>query len=392
MKITLLAQRYYPSFGGVETYLRNLSRALVDLGHTVTIVSGATKDDQPEIEEHEGATIHRFPATRSKIRCRAWFVRNVSLFRSADIIQVSNTLMLEYLRNMLAPFIDSSRVFLTRHGMSGKYPVPDTERQRAQRAQKWVAGIVHDGRFIERWLDVKPNLCPDQGLFPLADDITQQKEPPPNSAIFIGRLEPDTGISMYVDSIRILNESNRLPAKPFELHVYGNGSLKESLEERIGRERLPVIFHKPTPAARDQIPKHCFAFVDGRMAIVEAYARRRTVIAAYTNPWKKDYLCGETFSPYLIATDSPVAHAQRVLELINDPEQRQFRVNNAFKYARDLSWTATAEQFVNLWVSKCPKLATSKPSVTKKTNTTSAQRPKTSPEPELVEVGACHRD
>lgn len=349
MNILFLTQHYWPGFGGVETYVRNLAGALIELGHQVTVVTGATADDQVECEEYDGVRIHRYPATRSKIRCRAWFVKNALLFRSAEVIHVSNTLMVEYLRDMLGPFINWSRVFLTRHGMSGQFPVPDSERTRARRSQKWVAGVVHDGRFIERWLDVKPDLCPEQGLFPVADEIAPVQEPPPHSAIFIGRLEPDTGITDYIESTRLINEKL---ATPFSLHVYGQGSLKAHLLHRAEQLRAPVVFHEPTPDARERIAEHCFAFVDGRMAIHEAFARRRAVIAVYRNPWKRDYLCGETFSPYLVAVDSPEAHARRVVELATCPMERLSLSANAFEYARTLNWRRTAEAFLELWQSR----------------------------------------
>ena len=42
--------------------------------------------------------------------------------------------------------------------------------------------MVLDGHFIEKWLGVRPDCVPDQGLWPEADDIPEVPEPPPDSA------------------------------------------------------------------------------------------------------------------------------------------------------------------------------------------------------------------
>lgn len=349
MKILFFAHRYWPSIGGVEKYVRHLAIAMLGRGHQVTVVAGDTQGGLPEFECMDGMAVHRFPACRSPMRCRLWLWRRRALFSSADVIQVSNTHMLEYLWRMLGPCLDRRKIFLTRHGFGGIYPVPDEERRRAKRSLQLAAGFVHDGVFIARWLGVPADATPPQGIMPSANELPFVPEPPPTSAIYIGRLEPDTAIQVYVDGIRELTNVHR---RPMTLHVYGDGSLLPTLRAQVADQQLPILLHGPMPNAQDQFSRHCFAFVDGRMAIQEAMARRRAVIAAYQNPLRRDYVSAESFSPHLVAVENGSELAAQVIRLIDHPEERSTQTTQAYAYARTLSWDATANAFENLWTSR----------------------------------------
>jgi len=359
VKIAFFVHRFYPHVGGVEKYVHELARALLQLGHQVVVVAGKHLPNLPERDEYEGIAIRRFPALRSPLRCRLWLWRNVSLFTGADVVQVSNTHMLELFWRMLCPLVDARKVFLMRHGTACVYPLPDHHRTRAQRAQGLAAGVVHDGRFIEKWLDVVPDLCPDQGLRPRAEELAPVAEPPPHRAVYVGRLEPDTGIQTYVEAVALLNRKrlvNRGGANgfsehpgPFELDVCGDGSLMSELRSRVARESLPVRLYGWVPDAQRRISEACFALVDGRMAIQEAMARRRLVIAAYHHPLKRDYICGESYSPHLVAVGSAEEAARALQRFAAHREERQAIVERAWHYTCNLDWQRTARSFLDLW-------------------------------------------
>ncbi len=359
MRILFFVHRYWPSLGGVETYVHELGRALIKLGHEVDVVAGAHVHGLPPAESHEGISIHRFPAQRSPLRCRLWFWRRRGLFARADVINVSNTHMLEYYWRMIGLLVTRWNVFLTRHGMAFIHPVPESHKCRAFRAQKLAVGTAHDGRFIEKWLGVKPDACPDQGLSPPADELEPVPEPSPGSAVYIGRLEPYTGIRTYLDAVARLNRRRR---EPFELNIYGDGSLMPELRALVARDSLPVRLHGKTPDAQRHIADSCFAFLDGRMAVQEAMARRRLVFAAYGDPLRRDYVAGESFSPYLITVANGAELGDRVSHFIDHPDERSRMVARAFEHARSLSWDRTARAYVSLWEDRltrpgvCPSL------------------------------------
>ncbi len=346
MRIAFFVHRYWPVVGGVEIYMQRLARALISMGHTVDVVTSASREDLPERDSHEGVSIYRFPALRSALRCRLWIVRNIGLFRRADVVHVSNTHMLEYFWRMVGPLVDRRKVFLTRHGMSYIHPVPEWEKRRAVRSLRLASGVVHDGAFIEKWLGVKPDICPDQGLWPAADTLTPVPEPGPDRAVYVGRLEPDSGIRMYLEAVRILTKAR---GRVFRLDAYGDGSLAVELAERAEREGLAVTFHGRVANAQNRITDGCFAFIDGRMAMQEAMARRRLVLAAFTDPLKEDYVGTEPFSSYLVAAGTGADLAERVIHFMDHPEQRRALVDRAFAHARTLTWERTAESYVGLW-------------------------------------------
>ncbi|MBU0718944.1 MAG: glycosyltransferase, partial [Planctomycetes bacterium] len=211
----------------------------------------------------------------------------------------------------------------------------------------------HDGCFIEKYLGVKPDLCPDQGLSPSADEMTPLPEPDPTSAVYIGRVEPDSGIRIYLDAVRRLTTEQ---GRDFRLHVYGDGSLMPELRDLVARESLPVIFHGWVLDAQRHITDSCFAFIDGRMAIQEAMARRRLVLAAYVNPLKHDYVAGEAFGPYLVPVATGAELAERVAHFIDHPHERAALVEKAYEHARTLTWSRAAETYVSFWQERlaCP--------------------------------------
>ncbi len=333
----------------MEKYVHELSNALATKGHHSIVIAGAHEEGLPEHEFRENVELYRFPAHRSPLRCRVWLWRHVSIFRSADIVNISNTHMLEYFRRMLGPMVPRRKIFLIRHGMKCQFPVPQDDKKRAVRSCRHVAAVAHDGEFIEKWLGVKPDLCPLQGLNPRAEDITAVTAPPPDSAIYIGRLEPDTGIRIYVDAVRRLKEEHSMP---FRMDVFGDGSLRAELESTIARYKLPIRLMGRVPNAQDRIEDYGFAFIDGRMAIQEAMARRRLVFAAYVDPLKYDYVGTEAFSPFLVRVGGGSELARQVLHFIENTKGRDYLVEQAYRFACTLDWHKTAESYLAMWQSR----------------------------------------
>jgi glycosyltransferase involved in cell wall biosynthesis len=351
MRIVFMTSRYWPAIGGVEKYMHRLCQAFLQMGHAPVIVTGAHQDGLADHEEYEGVPVFRYPATRSPMRCWWHLTRLRPLFLSADVIHISDVWTLEYFYRMLAWTLPRKPLFLTRHGMSYRCPVPETEKTRAIRSLSLVDGVVHDGCFIETWVGVKADCVPNQGLYPEADDLPEIPEPPPDRATFVGRIEPDSGIGIYVDAIGILRRKHGLNIR---LDAYGDGSMMSQLRSKIEREQLPVTMHGWRRDAQERVTDGCFAFIDGRMAMQEAMARRRLVVAAYVDPLKRDYVNGEPFSPYLVSGGDAETIADHVAHFARHDTERHELTRRAFEHARTLSWQKTACQYMELW-EKAPR-------------------------------------
>ncbi len=348
MRIVFLVNRYWPSVGGVERYVAALAAALVGRGHEVTVVAGAHAPGLPASELHEGVAIRRFPAMRSPARCWAALLGMRRVFSEADIVHLCDTQMLDYYGRMVGWLMPARPVFMTMHGMSCVYPVPDGEKRRAARARSLVAGLIHDGAFIGKWLDVTPDVIAPQGLSPKADALPRMPEPAQPSACYVGRLAEDMGVSLYLDAVRILRDEYdcTLP-----LHVYGAGPLEAELRRTSDAQILPVTFHGHVPNAQDRLAEHTLALVSGRMAIHEALARRRAVVAAYCNPIRRDYVETEAFSPFIATGGDGATLAAQVYRLLTDADARRDVVERGFEHVRPLSWDRTADAYLALWTS-----------------------------------------
>ncbi len=346
MEICIVPYRYWPEIGGVEKYVHRLCGAFRELGHHVTVVTPAHRLGLPEHEIYEGIEVYRYAGYRSAIRAWWELLKLRPVFASADVVHVSDTCMLEQYWRSVGWTLQRKPLFLTRHGMSYVCPVPEQEKKRAIRGQRMVDGIVHDGCFIEPWLGVDADCVPNQGLYPEAKDFPYVPEPLPNSAAFVGRLEPDSGIALYINSVKCLQEQYGIS---LTLNVYGDGTMRSELEANVKRDGLAVFFHGWQADAQERVADNCFAFVAGRMAMQEAMARRRLVVAAYVDPLKRDYVTGEPFSPHLVYGGNAKEIAEHVAYFVKNECQRRQKTEAAFEYANGLSWVKTAQAYLELW-------------------------------------------
>ena len=66
MRILRVAQKLYPEVPGGGTYhVHAMSRDQAAMGHDVTVLTVGTESDRPHVEEREGYTVVRYPATLS---------------------------------------------------------------------------------------------------------------------------------------------------------------------------------------------------------------------------------------------------------------------------------------------------------------------------------------
>ena len=135
----------------------------------------------------------------------------------------------------------------------------------------------------------------------------------------------------------------------FTFDVYGGGTLEAELRSRAEAGYLPVRFHGWVENAQEKLSDACFAFVPGRLAIQEAMARKRLVIATYVNKLRRDYVADEPFSPHLLIGASAEEIAQHVARMTVEHDERKRLTNDAFEYARTLTWEHTAREYLAVW-------------------------------------------
>src|SRR6185369_5906487 len=88
MKILFLSRRFYPDIGGVEKHVFEISKRLVQKGHTITII---TESQNPTQKKHDtGITVFHMPAfkegKKKKLLIWQWLLRNHQIIQDADIV------------------------------------------------------------------------------------------------------------------------------------------------------------------------------------------------------------------------------------------------------------------------------------------------------------------
>ena len=90
MKILMLSAEYLPKIGGMAAHVHHLSRALISLGHTVTVVtSSPSSDTRLDVERNEGLTVYRPHYIRTG---RRWqnIIRRTSATKQAMVMAESD--------------------------------------------------------------------------------------------------------------------------------------------------------------------------------------------------------------------------------------------------------------------------------------------------------------
>jgi len=194
------------------------------------------------------------------------------------------------------------------------------------------------GDYLEKWYKTKADLVTYGGIFVF---------PPPRRSrgrclatsevfsplVFIGRLEEDTGLAVYLKALDFLK---------YKILFLGDGKLwKEA--EKYGKVWGFVKNVRP------YILKSHFVFTSGYLSILEAMACRRLVFAVYDNPLKEDYLKMTPFSRWIIIERNPKGLVEKVKYYLEHPEEERKIVDKAYNWAKKQTWEEVTELYLRLW-------------------------------------------
>ena len=319
MLILFLTRRYLPHIGGVETHLERISAILVKQKHRVMIV---TEQDDPRELLHEivdGVEVWRI-ANPSKLKIWLWLLQHVNLFFAANVVHIHDVFF------WILPFYPlfmAKKLTITFHGYEA--PGPLTKRQIFWHwlASKMCEANICIGDFHKKWYHVKPTVVSYGGV----DAVVPAKKRLNDAAIFVGRLESDTGISAYLEALKIADHK-------IHLDVYGDGSLKNAAAN--------VTFHGFVKDATQHFPKYEVVFASQYLSILQALAAGCTVIAFADTPIKKDYLEMTPFAQWITIAKTP-AEIAAALSAPAAPSP------DAIAWAQSQTWQKLTDQYLDLW-------------------------------------------
>lgn len=337
----MLCRLYLPHIGGVERHVHAIAAEAAKDGHTVTII---TTLHEPELsyiqhdfwqgEMSDQVRILRIPIMQShpileRVSIWSWMVRHSGLFFQADRIHIHDVFFWIWPIRLLFPW---KKMFLTFHGFeAGKTITSKAIRARGV-AARLTQGNICVGAWIEKWYKTKPTCVTYGGSTLLVSSKRKGR-----TAIFVGRLEEDTGI---LNAIEFAKKHHVM------LDIFGDGPLKERVLKLI----RGISWIQYCGVSKDDalFVEYQYAFVSSYLSILEAMQQRTLVIAFAVDALKADYLASHPMvSAMVIARNS--TELESWVERLNQEDEDRM-VEQAHTWAVSQTWKSVYDTcYAPLW-------------------------------------------
>lgn len=336
MNILFFTRLFYPHIGGVEKHVYEISKILIREGHSVIVVTEQYEKNIKLIEKLEGIKIYRIPALNDnwlkKFQIWKWIWNNRFLIEKADIVHCQDVFFW-YLPFRFLYFNKS--IFTTFHGYES-YPLKLKAIFMHKISERLSMGNICVGNFIKKWYGTKSNYVTYGGV-----NITKSKKlkvENSEGAVFIGRLDEQTGILTYSETVKLIRK--KIPNFKFE--IIGDGKFRKE----IGKVFKVLGFQKNP---EKYFTNYRFAFVSRYLSILEAMMAKRLVFAVYDNPLKEDYLRMTPFAKLINIVNSKNELSEKVLYFLKNSEEEKIMVDKAFEWVKTKSWEALTKSYLLLW-------------------------------------------
>lgn len=334
-RVLMLAPSFAPRRGGVEKHVLRVSRELVAAGLEVRVATPRWDEGWPVEEEVEGLPVLRLSRDRrTGSRALGEWVRWAEVVHTHDAYPFLKYYLPYRLRRRRPPTV------VTFHGYEA-YPVP----LEARILRRLVLWLTHEqicaGAFIPKWYHFH------------CDHITHGAvDAPPelpaggNGAVFVGRLDADTGLLTYLEGLVRLRERHQVN---LPLRVIGDGPARKDAEQRALQARLEVEFVGQVEDVAPALRAAKFALVSGLLSMLEAMAYGAAVLAVYDNPLKEDYLRLFPGARHIAIAGSADELADDIAELLACPETLERTLSAAYAFAREQTWERLAQLYLRVY-------------------------------------------
>lgn len=337
MNILFLSRLFYPHLGGVEKHVFEISQELIRKGHRVTVVT-EHYDNLPRIETYKKITIYRIPLKESgdkKLQIWMWFFKHLHLLLQSDIIH-AHDVFFWYLPFRILFFW--KKVFTTFHGYETVFP-PDPSAIKSRKLTETLSnGNICIGKFIQTWYGTKADVISYGGIHELrftSEDLRVKNGKV--RAVFIGRLEKDTGILFYESLTKILQENG----VDISLDVYGKGTLQDTL--KVGK------YKGVTQYVDEVLKEYDVLFSSSYLSILDGLNHKMLVVSTYDNKLKKDYLLDSPFKDFILVGTDAKKIANDVQELLKDKKRLTELFSSEKKWVDQQTWERLAQEYLTLW-------------------------------------------
>lgn len=349
MNIVMVCRLFAPHVGGVEKHVEMIANLADADGHNVTIITGQSQAYFPlksrvlngsgEVKViripllYEDKKITFLSKLWQRFHIYAWMCLHLKVFINADIIHVHDIFWWVYPIRLLLPY---KKFFITFHGFEPSSINNSRVSEKAIRshklAQLLTRGNMSVGSWIQKWYTTKPTFVTYGAgeIKPRRDSTASEKI----RALFIGRLEEDTGILEYAKAIQRY--------KNISLTVIGDGILRSKLESF---KRVTILGTQTD--LQKYYHSHDVVFSASYLCMIEALQSGTCVISLAVNPLKLDYIQAFPASKHIL-----IAHDSKSLDAILstwDHKTSLVSQKPAFAWARKQTWDQVYGLYRELW-------------------------------------------
>ncbi|GDX61908.1 glycosyl transferase [Candidatus Levyibacteriota bacterium] len=342
MTIVFFCRLFYPHIGGVEKHVMEIAKRLVSLGNKLIIITESSLEVYSEgnkpilFEIIDNIEVYRIPVEKNESSKKwiiwRWMWKNKQIWHNADILHFHDVFFW-YLPFRLLNL--SKNAYITFHGYEG-YPLKKKAVLIRKLAEILTNGNICIGDFIKKWYGTKSTYVSYGAV-----NISKEKkvhQPSPFSALFYGRLDNQTGITIYDAAMIIINK--KYPQ--FSLTIIGDGPLRDKIDDKIRRFGYQINIS-------EYLKNNRFVFISSYLSILEALAAKRLVFAVYDNPIKKDYLEMAPFASFIIIENSHQKLAEKVAFFIKNPTLEAYKIEEGYKWVKNQTWDSVVKLYLKLW-------------------------------------------
>ena len=323
MKALIITESYLPRIGGVEKHIAGIKPYLEQADFELKIF-----DKSAILKDH---SLKKFFGL-----LEIWWAlfKKIKWISEADVIFIHDVFIYYLPFKFLFP---RKKIITTFHGWEKIYPIPLKNIIYKQVAQKLSHRTISIGNYINKYYHLqKKNNDLSYGAVDLPTIKVDLKTKEKNSFIFVGRLEKDTGLAIFLEFLDILFEKKII----FSVKFCGDGPMRKNClqyGEVLGFVDIGKFLAKTE-----------FCFAGGYLSILEAMAYQNIVLSAFDNELKKNYLLDSPFAQNIIYADQ----AQLLFERYSNLQNRNQIIQSNYNLAKQHSFVKLANLYLKASLEK----------------------------------------
>lgn len=316
-KVLFITRLFFPSIGGVENHVLNLSKELTKKNYSIHVLTTKYNKELKDMDYFDKILIRRIKIPNIKylglLYLWIWVIQNIKYFKLFDVIHCHDVILWLFPLKIINPKI---KIYLTFHGYES-FPISHSSKFLHKLSEYLSDGIITVGKYVQKWYKTRTDMITYGAV-----DINLFKKQPSlikNKYLFLGALNNINSVTKYLNS----GVKNKIV-------FVGDG------EERKLCSRYGQITGFITDPYK-YILKSEIIFAGGYLSILEAIAMDKPVYAIYDNPLKKDYLMMTPFAKHI-----------RI--------GKRFDKYITYKYPKELkewikkqTWEKMAQDYIKLW-------------------------------------------